>query len=535
MNKSSVTEVKTDFLIIGSGLSGLYAAIYASKFGKVALITKSSIQESNSYWAQGGIAAAINSDDSTEIHKEDTLSVGCGLNNLDAVNIMVSEGTERVLELINQGMSFDRAESGFDFGIEGGHSRRRILHALGNETGKAVVDFLSKEVQKNNKVKIYENSFVIDLFSDSKTCFGCLVFSDTKKNKISIHSKSTILATGGACGLYSQSSNPSSTSGDGIALGLNAGATVKDMEFIQFHPTVFSKEGAKNFLISEAIRGEGGQLINHSKIRFMENYSKQLELAPRDIVARAIFNEMRMNGEKNVFLSLKHLKSSLIKNRFKNTFELCLREGLDITKDDIPVSPAAHYMIGGIKTNAGSQTNIKNLYACGEVACVGAHGANRLASNSLLECLVFAKRAIDSSLKLSKKEKQIPRKLIEKAKKYSLISSDKKVESYLNYRISLSQIINNYVGILRNKKDLLLALNEISSIKKKNLDEFDLIDKRLMNLKSLTYLITKSALLREESRGAHIREDFSSQSNKWLKHINWKLTNGTLRFSYSKQ
>ena len=193
MNRSSVTEVKTDFLIIGSGLSGLYAAIYASKFGKVALITKSSIQESNSYWAQGGIAAAINSDDSTEIHKEDTLSVGCGLNNLDAVNIMVSEGTERVLELINQGMSFDRAESGFDFGIEGGHSRRRILHALGNETGKAVVDFLSKEVQKNNKIKIYENSFVIDLFSDSKTCFGCLVFSDTKKNKISIHSKSTIL------------------------------------------------------------------------------------------------------------------------------------------------------------------------------------------------------------------------------------------------------------------------------------------------------------------------------------------------------
>ncbi|MBT3795773.1 L-aspartate oxidase [bacterium] len=535
MNKKDILEIKTDFLIIGSGLSGLYSAIYASRFGKVTLITKSSIQESNSYWAQGGIAAAINEDDSIEIHKKDTLSVGCGLNNQEAVNTMVTEGTERVQELIDQGMNFDRAESGFDFGIEGGHSRRRILHALGNETGKAVVDFLCKEVERNNKITIYENSFVIDLFSDFKTCFGCLVFSDKEKNKVSIHSKATILATGGGCGLYSQSSNPSSTSGDGIALGLNAGAVVKDMEFIQFHPTVFSKEGAQNFLISEAIRGEGGQLVNHSRTRFMENYSKQLELAPRDIVARAIFNEMRTNGEKNVFLSLKHLKPSLIKNRFKNTFELCLREGLDITKDDIPVSPAAHYMIGGIKTNTSSQTNIKNLYACGEVACVGAHGANRLASNSLLECLVFARRAVDSAVKLSKKEVKIPKNLIEKAKKCSLISSDKKVESYLNYRILLSQTINNYVGILRNKKDLLLALNEISSIKRTNLDEFDLIDKRLMNLKSLTYLITKSALLREESRGAHIREDFSNESSKWLKHINWKLNNGTLRFSYSKQ
>lgn len=535
MNKSKIQEMETDFLIIGSGLSGLYAATYASNFGKVSLITKSSIQESNSYWAQGGIAAAINDDDSIEIHKQDTLSVGCGLNNVGAVDVMVSEGTKRVLELIEQGMEFDRVESGFDFGIEGGHSRRRILHALGNETGKAVVDFLCKEVQKNNKISIYENSFVIDLFSNSKTCFGCLLFSDKKKNKISIHSKATILATGGGCGLYSQSSNPSSTSGDGIALGLNAGATVRDMEFIQFHPTVFSKDGAQNFLISEAIRGEGGQLVNHSKVRFMENYSKQLELAPRDVVAKAIFNEMRTNGEKNVFLSLKHLKSSLIKNRFKNTFELCLREGLDITKDDIPVSPAAHYMIGGVKTNTFSETNIKNLYACGEVACAGAHGANRLASNSLLECLVFAKRAVDSALRLSKKLEQIPPNLIEKAKKCSLISSDKKVETYLSYRISLSQIINNYVGILRNKKDLLLALNEISSIKRTNLDEFDLIDKRLMNLKSLTYLITKSALLREESRGAHVREDFSTQSAKWIKHINWKLNDGTLRFSYSKQ
>lgn len=534
MKKNTINEIKTDFLVIGSGISGLYSAIYASNFGKVALITKSSILESNSYWAQGGIAAAINDDDSTEIHKEDTLSVGCGLNNEDAVNIMVSEGTDRVLELIDLGMMFDKAESGFDFGIEGGHSRRRILHALGNETGKGVINFLTKEVEKNNKIKIFENSFVIDLFSDSKSCFGCLIFSDKEKNKISIQSKATILATGGGCGLYSQSSNPSSTSGDGIALGLNAGAVVRDMEFIQFHPTVFSKEGANNFLISEAIRGEGGRLINHSKVRFMENYSKQLELAPRDIVARAIFNEMRTNGEKNVFLSLKHLESTLIKNRFKNTFELCLREGLDITKDDIPVSPAAHYMIGGIKTNTQSETNIENLYACGEVACAGAHGANRLASNSLLECLVFARRAVDSALRISKKEKKIPKNLIEKAKKCSLISSDKKVETYLNYRISLSQIINNYVGILRNKKDLLLALNEISSIKRTNLDENDLIDKRLMNLKSLTYLITKSALLREESRGAHIREDFSSLSNKWEKHINWKLNNGTLRFSYSK-
>ena len=534
MNKNLINEIQTDFLIIGSGLSGLYSAIYASNFGTVTLVTKSSIQESNSYWAQGGIAAALDKNDSTEIHMQDTISVGCGLNNEEAVDIMVSEGIERVLELINQGMNFDTIDTGLDFGIEGGHSRRRILHALGNETGKGVVDFLSKEVRLNKKITILENTFVIELFSNFKSCFGCLVFSDETKNKIAIHSKATIVAAGGACGLYSKSSNPSSTSGDGIALGINAGAVVRDMEFIQFHPTVFSKDSTKSFLISEAIRGEGGQLINHSKLRFMENYSEKKELAPRDIVARAIFNEMRSNGEKNVFLSLKHLSSTLIKNRFKNTFELCLREGLDITKEDIPVAPAAHYMIGGIQTDINSTTNIKNLYACGEVACVGAHGANRLASNSLLECLVFAKRAVDSALKKSKKFEKIPISLIKKAHKCSLISSDKKVEEYLNYRISLSQVINNYVGILRNKKDLLLALNEISSIKKTNIDEFDLIDKRLMNLKTLTYLITKSALLREESRGAHIREDFSSNSSKWLKHIIWKIHDGTLRFSYQK-
>jgi len=525
-------EIKTNFLIVGTGLSGLYSALYASNFGDVTLLTKSSIQESNSYWAQGGIAAAIDNYDSIDFHYNDTISVGCGLNNEVGVNIMVSEGLQRVLELIERGMEFDEGESGLDFGIEGGHSRRRILHALGNETGKAIVVFLSREIEKRKNIKILENTYVIDLLSNFKSCFGCLVFCDKKKKKIIIRSKATILATGGGCGIYYKSTNPSGTSGDGIAMAINAGAVVTDMEFVQFHPTAFSKNGSQSFLISEALRGEGGKLINHSKKRFMKNYSSQMELAPRYIVARAIFNEMRTNGEKNVFLSLKHLNSSVIKTRFKNTYELCMREGVDITKDDIPVSPAAHYMIGGVKTDLFSRTNIKNLYACGEVACPGVHGANRLASNSLLECLVFAKRAIDSAIELSRKFEEVPSLLIKKSIKYSLVSSDKKVERYLSHRITLSQVVNNHVGILRNKKDLLLALNEISSIKKNDLDSFDLIDIRLMNLKTISYLITKSALLREESRGTHVREDFSSQSDKWLKHINWRISNKTLRFTY---
>jgi L-aspartate oxidase len=243
---------------------------------------------------------------------------------------------------------------------------------------------------------------------------------------------------------------------------------------------------------------------------------------------------MRANGEKNVFLSVKHLKPSTIKTRFKNIYELCIREGIDITKEAIPVSPAAHYMIGGIKTDLFARTNIENLYACGEVACSGVHGANRLASNSLLECLVFAKRSIDSAVELSRKFKKVPSLLVKKSAKYSLVSSDKKVERYINSRIALSQTVNNYVGVLRNKKDLLLALNEISSIKKSTFDAFDLIDTRLMNLKTISYLITKSALLREESRGAHMREDFSSESDKWLQHIDWKVSNRTLRFAYVK-
>ena len=531
---SKVKEIKTDFLIVGSGLSGLYSALYASNFGNVLILTKSSIQESNSYWAQGGIAVAIDNYDSVDFHYDDTISVGCGLNNEVGVNIMVNEGLQRVLELIEQGVEFDGSETGLDFGIEGGHSRRRILHALGNETGKAIVDLLSKEIKKRKNIKILEDAYVMNLFSNSKSCFGCLVFDDNKKNKIAIHSKATILATGGGCGIYYKSTNPSSTSGDGIAMAIDAGAVVTDMEFVQFHPTAFSKNGSQSFLISEALRGEGGKLINHSKKRFMENYSDQMELAPWHIVARAIFNEMRANGEKNVFLSLKHLDSSRIKTRFKNIYELCMREGIDITKDDIPVSPAAHYMIGGIKTDLFSRTNIMNLYACGEVACSGVHGANRLASNSLLECLVFAKRAIDSAVELSRKFEKIPSSLIKKSIKYSLVSSDKKVERYLSHRIALSQVVNNYVGILRNKKDLLFALSEISTIKKNDLDSFDLIDSRLMNLKTIVYLITKSALLREESRGVHVREDFSSQSDKWLKHINWKIFNKTLRFTYSE-
>ena len=529
-----VEEIKTDFLIIGSGLSGLYSALYASNFGSVTIVTKSSIQESNSYWAQGGIAAAIDNYDSVDFHYDDTISVGCGLNNQIGVNIMVNEGLERVLELIEQGMEFDEGESGLDFGIEGGHSRRRVLHALGNETGKAMVDLLSKEIKKTKNIKVLENTYVIDLLSNLKSCFGCLVCDDKEKRKIAVHSKATVLATGGGCGIYYKSTNPSGTSGEGIAMAINAGAVVTDMEFVQFHPTAFSQDGSQSFLISEALRGEGGRLINHSKKRFMEDYSSQMELAPRHVVARAIFNEMRANGEKNVFLSIKHLKPSTIKTRFKNIYELCIREGIDITKEAIPVSPAAHYMIGGIRTDLFARTNIENLYACGEVACSGVHGANRLASNSLLECLVFAKRSIDSAVELSRKFKKVPSLLVKKSAKYSLVSSDKKVERYINSRIALSQTVNNYVGVLRNKKDLLLALNEISSIKKSAFDAFDLIDTRLMNLKTVSYLITKSALLREESRGAHMREDFSSESDKWLKHIDWKISNRTLRFAYVK-
>jgi len=368
IHSKNINYLHSDFLVIGSGLAGLYAALYASRFGKVAILTKSTLEESNSYWAQGGIAAAMDPEDSPLFHLDDTIKAGRGLCNREAVEILVREGVERVTDLIALGMKFDLGEKGLELGLEGGHSRRRVLHAGGNSTGKEMVQFLISSVQANPNIFIFENTEVAELISNGERCFGALAFDLNIQKHLVLKAESTILATGGASGIYLRTTNPQTATGDGIALGYRAGAEITDMEFIQFHPTAFYTENGETFLISEAVRGEGAYLLNNSLHRFMPEYHELAELAPRDVVSRAIFNEMKVSGKNYVYLSLKHLNPDFIRKRFSNIYNASLQYGLDITSDLIPVAPAAHYLIGGVKTGLWAETNIKGLFACGEVA-----------------------------------------------------------------------------------------------------------------------------------------------------------------------
>ncbi|MER3447580.1 MAG: L-aspartate oxidase [Candidatus Dadabacteria bacterium] len=511
----NINQFHSDFLIIGSGLAGLYAALYASKFGEVVLLTKSTLEESNSYWAQGGIAAAVDPEDSPVFHLEDTIRAGKGLCNREAVEVLVREGRERVMDLISLGMKFDLDEKGLELGLEGGHSKRRVLHAGGSSTGKEMVRFLISSVRSNPRVHIFENTVVSELISDGKRCFGALAFQEVEGSQSlwAFASKSTILATGGASGIYLRTTNPPTATGDGIALAYRAGAEITDMEFIQFHPTALYTEDGGSFLISEAVRGEGAYLLNHSGHRFMPDYHGLAELAPRDVVSRAIFSEMKMSGKSYVFLDLRHLNPDFIRRRFPNIYNASLIYGIDITRDLVPVAPAAHYLIGGVRTGLMAETNIKGLFACGEVACTGVHGANRLASNSLLECIVFAKRAIDGAMDVN----------AEGIKDYDtdflplLFASQK--DAFFEMKNRISRLMTDYVGIIRRGDEIEKALSGIKGVA----DSIDILTGyyrlKLQYIVDVCFLIARSALIRTESRGAHIREDFPNEDPLWEAHI----------------
>ncbi len=519
MNKDSKSQIHSDFLIVGSGLAGLYAALYASKFGSVILLTKSTIEESNSFWAQGGIAAAMDPEDSTWFHIEDTLRAGRGLCNREAVEILVGEGRDRVIELMELGMEFDTAEGGLELGLEGGHTRRRVLHARGTSTGREMVSFLIAAVENNPSITKYENTGVVKFLSDDRRCFGAIAMDKDFKSKV-ILSKSTILATGGASALYKRTTNPKGSVGEGIALAYQAGAEISDMEFLQFHPTAFYSEQGESFLISEALRGEGAHLLNSDGKRFMTNYSEYAELAPRDVVSSSIFLEMNKSGQRNVYLDLRHIESDYIKSRFSNIYNFCLDSGIDVTKDIVPVAPAAHYTIGGVKTGLYGATNIAGLFACGEVASTGVHGANRLASNSLLECVVFAKRAIDGAMQSSDDNSNGLSDLY--ADKIEFEYSESQSNSLSRIKREISQILNNNVGIVRTQEGLSSAINNIESITK-SLEEFSGYYRLKLNMAiDVSLLITKFALIREESRGVHIRQDHPDEEKRWEKHITVK-------------
>lgn len=518
MIKKDLHKIHTDFLIIGSGLAGLYAALYASRFGKVTLITKSTIEQSNSFWAQGGIAAAMDPEDSTWFHIEDTLRAGRGLCNREAVEILVEEGRDRVIDLMALGMEFDTAEGGLELGLEGGHTKRRVLHAGGTSTGREMVSFLIAAVEKNPSITKFENTGVIKFLSDGNNCFGALVLDQEFRSSL-IYSKSTILAAGGASALYKRTTNPKGSVGEGIALSYQAGAEIADMEFMQFHPTAFYSENGESFLISEALRGEGAYLLNGDRKRFMTEYSEYAELAPRDVVSRSIFHEMSKSSDNNVYLDLRHIESDYIINRFSNIYNFCINNGVDATTDLIPVAPAAHYTIGGVKTGLYGETNIKGLFACGEVASTGVHGANRLASNSLLECIVFAKRAVDGALTiLNDQTKPHDPDQIDLSE-LDLRYSESQSNELSKYKKTVSQVLNSNVGIVRTKQGVLGAIAKIEEISQA-LEKFSGYYRMKLEMAiDVSLLIAKSALIREESRGVHIREDFPQEEAEWKNHI----------------
>lgn len=499
----SFTIQKTDYLIVGSGVAGLNAALEAAKYGEVLLVTKTSLDESSSYWAQGGVAAVLEGSDSYENHIKDTLEAGRGYCNPKAVEILVKEGSDRIKELIDDGMPFERKNGRLNLGMEGGHSNRRILHANGAATGKALVDFLISRIRETDRITIAENVFVYDLISENSRCFGAQAYLYKENKTVQIQSKATILATGGYSGLYTRTTNPHTSTGDGLWLALNHGAILKDLEFIQFHPTVYTDSKGDGFLLSEALRGEGARLFNLQGDRFMEKYP-DMELSPRDVVSREIFKQISNQEENFVYLDFRHLNTDKIKKRFPGLMRRIEEQGIDISKQGIPVAPAAHYCIGGIETDLDGQTNIEGLYACGEVAVTGVHGANRLASNSLLECLVFSKRAVEHAIKLQARSHMIGMTL-----KPFTLSHDLE-EPFMVQKKTVTSLLNRFAGIERDDAGLHQALDQIDSELKSPLynqgNEYFFL--RMKEMVNIAELIIVGALHRKESRGVHFRIDF---------------------------
>jgi L-aspartate oxidase len=529
-------QMKTDFLVIGSGIGGLSFALKASEAGEVVIVTKKEDSESNTNYAQGGIASVMASDDSFDLHVQDTLRGGAGLCKPEVVKRVVEAGPGCIDELIQIGVGFTKSrgkEDEFDLGLEGGHSKNRVVHAA-DLTGREVENSLLSAVKAKKNVKILEDHIAVDLITqhhlkdyqrkpDEKIkCWGAYVLDRENNQVITCLSKITLLATGGAGRVYVHTTNPSIATGDGLAMAYRAGAQVANLEFIQFHPTALYHPEADSFLISEAVRGEGGLLRLNSGETFMAEYHPRKELAPRDVVARAIDHELKKRGDSCVFLDITHLDQKFIKLRFPNIYGKCLSLGLDITKDWIPVVPAAHYICGGVITDLEGRTGIENLYACGEVTCTGMHGANRLASNSLLEAVAFAHfTAHNAKHKLSTMKRfsfpPIPAWSLEGVfdqQEWIIISHN---------RDWIQKFMWDYVGIVRSNRRLEQArrridilLDEIRSFYKINPVTYDVIE--LRNITIAAKLIIECALLRKESRGLHYNVDYPEKDDQnWLK------------------
>lgn len=504
--------VKTDVIVIGAGIAGLFTALKLSEQHHVVLVTKKSLLDSNTRYAQGGIAAVIAETDSPQLHLEDTLLAGAGLCETEAVDALVNEGPLGVQDLIKLGTKFDIENGEFALTKEGAHSRRRILHANGDATGFEIVRALSKKALENNNIEVWDNHFVIDLITDNNECVGALVQKENGE-RIFLNGKATILCSGGCGQLYRYTTNPDVATADGVSMAYRAGASVRDMEFVQFHPTSLCYPGAPRFLISEAVRGEGAVLRNIRGERFMEKYDPLLELAPRDIVARAIVSEMEQTKATFVYIDITHKSEELIKHRFPTIYKYCLEYGLDLTTDWIPVAPAMHYMMGGVETDLNGQTSLGRLFACGEVSSTGVHGANRLASNSLSEAIVFGRRIVDQINQLDD---------LTHVAEFSFTKNRKSplMQPVVEKRLKLQRTMVRHVGLKRTAQGLQQGMQELQ----RQLPIFDaqLAEREefeFANLLTCALLTTASAFYREESRGGHYRIDFPKRDDeKWLKH-----------------
>jgi len=504
-----------DFIIIGSGIAGLYTALLAKEIGSVLIITKGSIEDCNTRHAQGGIAAPIGKNDSPELHYQDTINAGDGLCDPEAVRILVNEAADRIADLIGFGVPFDTVNGEIALTREAAHSVPRILHAGGDATGEHIEFTLSRRV-RNSSIKVLEHCLATEILVNDGRVSGVRTL-DCHTSSVEEYACSfVILATGGAGRLFKYTTNSDVATGDGIALAYSAGAEITDMEFFQFHPTALRLPGVPPFLISEAVRGEGGILRNVDGYRFMPDYTPEADLAPRDVVARSILYEMRKTGSDRVFLDVTHLPPQRVMARFPHIYRFCLDHGLDITRGLIPVAPAAHYLMGGVKVNIWGETNVSGLFAAGETACTGVHGANRLASNSLLEVVVFGKRIIQR-IQQGAEIVSSPRAVKEE---YCSLQLHKLLDEVPSLNLlNLQSLLWEKVGIVRDGRNLAEAASLLYTWAEHLPPPIDRPSYELSNMVLTARLITEAALKREESRGAHFRADFPTSSADWLKHI----------------
>lgn len=515
----STHQLFTDCLVIGAGIAGLRAAIEAAEKLNVIIICKGTLEESNTWLAQGGIASVFNADDSFESHIADTLNTGCGLSDEKVVDMVVHRGPGLIKQLLEWGAGFDMAGDKIATTLEGGHSHSRIAHANGDETGRVITETLVRKAKENPNIKIIENFYAIDLLTnDNNDCIGIIGYDNQREPQI-IWSASMILASGGAGRLYRETTNPKVATADGLAMAYRAGVVLSDMEMIQFHPTTLYIAGASRALITETLRGEGAILLDSKGKAFMTEYDDAAELAPRDIVSRAILTQMLKTKSTHVYLDIRHFDKDHFKKRFPTISELCESFDIDVSKELIPVRPSAHYIIGGVKTDINAATSIRNLYACGEAAATGLHGANRLGSNSLLEGLVFGKIAGISAMQQAKADVSLMK---HPSIRYKVPHSDRTRLDAVDVTNSLRALMWRNVGITRKAKPLREAIEIIWFWQRYVMDKtFDSPKGwQCQNMLTVCELMAQSALDRKESRGVHFRSDFPQIDNEhFKKHI----------------